>query len=503
LTRDDFEVFEDGRPVAVTHFAVVEEGRLKTPVQPAVPAAEEGAAPAAEAAAQPAGIPDDQRLFLVVYVDNFNIQPFNRNRVLRELRDFLRGKLDREDRVMLVTYDRELHVRRPWTSDPALVAAALQDLETMTGAAVHRESDRRDALRQIEEAQSPQVALSFARTYAGSIFNDLSFTIDALRDLVHGLAGMPGRKAVLYVSEGLPMIAGEDLFHAVQAKWSDYTSLTDSFEFDASRRFEELTAAANANRVTFYTIDAGGLRTYGYADASQQTAGQGAFVEQVYISNLQASLQKLAEDTGGKAIINSNRVTPALESVAADFDFYYSLGYTPAHFGDGRFYRIEVKVKNRKGLDIRAREGYRDKPVDVRMTDSTLAALLHQFEVNQLAIKLDFGEPARQTDGHYLVPVRVSIPLARLVLMPLQASHEARLRLFVAAMDGEGGMSEVQQIPVPISIPAADVERARQQLYLYSVSLLMRKGPHRVAVGLRDEASADSSFITGTVQVGN
>jgi hypothetical protein len=41
-----------------------------------------------------------------------------------------------------------------------------------------------------------------------------------------------------------------------------------------------------------------------------------------------------------------------------------------------------------------------------------------------------------------------------------------------------------------------------KQLYLYSVSLLMRRGPHRVAVGLRDEVGADASFITGSVVVG-
>ncbi|HEX4955485.1 MAG TPA: VWA domain-containing protein [Thermoanaerobaculia bacterium] len=502
LKREDFEILENGRPVTITNFSVMEGGKLIRP-----PGSEEEAPPESAPTVPgqpppPPPVPEDQRLHLVVYIDNYNIQPFNRNRVLRELRDFLRNRLDEQDRVMLVTYDRELHVQRGWTTDPRAVAAQLIELETMTGAAVHRESDRRDALERIEEAESAESALSIVRTYAGSIYNDLNFSIDALRDLVNGLAGMPGRKAVLYVSEGLPQIAGQDLYYAVQEKFREQTSITTSFEFDTSRRFQELTNAANTNRVTFYTIDAGGLRTYGYGDASKQTAGQIGFLEQAYSTNLQAPLLQMAEATGGKAIINANRVTKDLDKIAEDFDTYYSLGYTPGHFGDGRYYKIEVKVKGRKDLLVRHREGYRDKPAVQRMNDGTMAALMHRFESNPLGLRLDFdpGQPSK--DNLFLVPVKVSIPLSRVVMVPGDPSHRIRLKVYVVALDNEGGMSEIQEVPVLIDIPEAEAERAKTQWYLYTVQLLMRQGPHRVAVGLRDEVSGESSFITGQVAVG-
>ncbi len=505
LTKDDFEILENGRPVAITHFSMVEAGKLFKDD----PFAEPGQTPAPRGLLE-VPLSEDQRLHLVVYIDNYNIQPFNRNRVMRELRDFLRNKLDRDDRVMLVTYDRELHVRHSWTSDPAIVASALQDLEKLTGSAVHRESDRRDALERIEESESPQAAISYARLYASNLMNDLNFSIDAIRDMVNGLAGMPGRKAVLYVSEGLPMVAGEDLFHAAQQKFPNDSAMTEAFEFDSSRRFRELSAAANANRVTFYTIDAGGLRTLGYGDASRRTAGSGTaaggghFVEHIYVSNLQSSLLQLAEDTGGKAIINANRVTASLNQIADDFDNFYSLGYQPAHFGDGRYYKIEVKVKEKAGDNLKARhrEGYRDKAPSVLMSDGTVAALLHGFASNELGLKLDFGPQTRNDKGQYLVPVRVSIPLDKVTLLPREATHEARLQMFVAAMDDDGGQSDVQEAELPISIPNADVEKAKAQQFLYTVSLLMRGGPHRVAVGMRDQVGATTAFVTATVRVG-
>ena len=440
LTKDDFEIFENGKKVGITNFYAVDGGKARMIGDEPVPAASVPAQPGPPG--PPAGLvpqlPEDQRLRLVVYIDNFNLHPFNRNRVMKELRAFLGQKLNRDDQVMLVSYDRELHVRRTFTSDPGLINDALVELEKVSGHAVHHDSERRDVLRNIEDARSAAEALGHARSYAQSTFNDLSFSIDALKEMVGSLAGMPGRKAILYVSDGLQMIAGQDVYYAVQSKYGEQTTgLTESMQFDTSRRFTELTATANANRVTFYTIDAAGLRVYSSISAENQTAGQGVYVDSIQISNLQAPLQMLAEKTGGVAIINANQVGPHLEKLAQDFGTYYSLGYSPTHYGDGRYYKIEVKVKQ-KGYQVRHREGYRDKSPDSRMTDGTLAALNFPFEENPFGVELEFGKGTQKDGDHFLVPVLVKIPLGKLVLVPREQTHEARVRLYIAAMDEKG-----------------------------------------------------------------
>jgi hypothetical protein len=351
-------------------------------------------------------------------------------------------------------------------------------------------------------------AESYARTYAQSTFNDMAFSVDAIKKLVDSLAGMPGRKAVLYVSDGLPMISGQDLFYAVQNKWSEKsTSLTQTLEFDISRRLQELTYQANANRITFYTIDAAGLRTYESTSAANQGPGPTApglsqLVDSVNISNVQSTLQLLAEKTGGVAIINTNVAMPGLERIARDFNTYYSLGYTPPHFGDGRYYKLEVKVKNRRDLRVRHREGYRDKSTEARMNDGTMAALNFPFEENPLGISMEFGQPRPREDGFFLVPVLVRIPIGKLTLIPRATSEDARVRLFIAAMDSDGGTSEVQQTPVPISVPKAEVAVAQKKYFVYTVSLLMRGGQQRVAVGVRDDVGALASFLSRGLTVG-
>lgn len=506
LTKDDFELFEDRRPVEITNFYAMEEGMPVDGPEDEAEAAEEAEVPAPppltarEERAQE--LPADQRLFLVVYVDNFNIHPLNRNRVLDDLGYFLSTEVQRGDQVMLVTYDRSLHVRRPFTAEPAAIARSLEELENLTGHAPNRAEERRQALERISEARSTGQASAYARMHAESVQNDLRFTLGALRDLLDQLSGLPGRKALLYVSDGLPMVPGQDLFHAVPDSRGGSRAITDSFQYDASRQFDQLTNAANANRVTFYTIDAAGLRLASSFSAENANPSVNLQVDSVYNSNLQSPLRYMAEETGGVAVVNTNRILPRMKSIADDFNTYYSLGYSPARAGTGRYHDIRVRVKDRKDLVVRHRQGYRDKSVEAQMTDGTLSALRFGFLNNPLNVRLAFDQPSRKDNRFFVVPVNVEVPLSEVVFVPRADTYEARLRLYLAALDGDGDTSPVQQVPVPISIPADEMEHARTQLYRYTVPLLMRSGAHQVSVGVRDELASRESYVVDSVRVG-
>jgi hypothetical protein len=87
LKQEDFQIFEDGHPVAISNFYSVDDsGKPRTAalLPPPVPGAAKP--PGVE---EPPPVPEEQRLYLIVYVDNFNIKPFNRNRVFRRIREFL------------------------------------------------------------------------------------------------------------------------------------------------------------------------------------------------------------------------------------------------------------------------------------------------------------------------------------------------------------------------------------------------------------------------------
>ena len=504
LTKDDFELLQDNRPMRITNFYAVEEGRVTGPEMPEAVAEVPVPAPLAPPVDLEPAIPDDQRLHLVVYVDNFNIRPFNRNRVFRALREFLTTKLRPGDRVMLVSFDRSLHVRRQFSSDPLTVASALFELEKLSAFGLHADAERRDALNEVDDLNDSMSAVTRVRQYAESVMNDLTFSIRALKEMVDVLAGLPGRKAILYVSDGLPLVAGEDVFYAVEQKFKDRsTALLESRSFDATRRFQELAFQANANRVTFYTLDAAGLRTPTSISAAERDPLASGIVDSVHFANIQQPLHLLAEATGGRAIVNMNDPGPALGGIAEDFQTYYSLGYTPGQEGTGRYRKITVRLKNKtRGIEVRHREGYRDKPVYTRLSDGVRSALFFGAAHNPMGLVVQTDQQTRRDDGNYTVNVAVLIPIGSLVLVPEGDRHVARARLFVGAMDEQGDTSEVQEVQVPISIPEAEVEVARKQHFSYTLPLIMRGGPHKLSVGLRDDFAASSSFALHYFTVG-
>ena len=502
LTEDDFQILEDGRPVAMTNFYAVEAGERRN----AGAGLEESGEGSPEAAAAQLPLIEDEpdRLRLVILVDNVNIEAVHRNRVFRDLRRFLVEKLAPDDEVMLLSYERSLKVKQPFTNDPQIVARQLFELESLSSNSTQAGHERFELLRQIEESTDPARVERYIRNYAQSSQNDLNFTLRAIRELVRSLAGLPGRKALLYVSDGLPMTPGEEMYIALTHRYPRQASLIDAREFDASRSFRELANLANSNRVSFYTLDAAGVRLSMAGDVERggSSAGLVSAFDAAFTNNVQNPLRYLAGTTGGRAILNTNNPFTALERLATDADNYYSLGYTPSHSGDGRYHRIEVKVA-RKGVEVRHREGYRDKPVFDRMADGVESVLRWGRGANPLAFRLKFDAAAASEDGEVVVPMIVEIPLGKMVLLPKGEKRTGRITIFVAANDAKGRRAPVQQVPVTISIPAAgrEGEEPESAFYRYTIPMRMRPGRQRIAVGVRDELGAVEGFAVSSVDV--
>ena len=434
---------------------------------------------------------------------------------------------------MLATYDLGLKTRQAFTGDPAALDTALQAIEKLSSLGIQSDQDRRSALRTLysihELNPCSYEMVAPVESYAQQTRDQALRTIGALKLLVNSLAGIPGRKAVLYVSDGLPATPGEELFQVVYeicgggaassglpgldskpagapeiGGYPASQALLDAQKYSLASRFEDLTAHANANRVTFYTLQASGLRGFASAEADidlGERVLQLMTVQQVQTTNLQNSLYSMAADTGGRAILNANDFLPDLGRMREDFSVYYSLGYTPAHAGDGRQHRVTVKV-GKPGLKARHRQSYRDKSLAERTMDRTLAALLHGIEDNPLKIAMEIGDPVRLADGRWSVPVRLRIPLFQLTIVNLQGVYQGRLRLVVVTGDAQGGTSAPRQVPVPIQISSKQVLNAMGQYYLYNLTLEMAAGSQRVAVAVRDELGAATSYLGRPVQVG-
>ncbi len=506
LSREDFVVTEDGRPVEVVNFHHVSDGQVAAQVpEPEAPPAERDLLDVPRLAERQ--VPDSQRLHLVVYVDNYHIHPLNRNRVFGRLRGFLRRVVRPGDEVMVASYDRSLNIRHPFTSDPELVTNTLRELERFSGSAIERESERADAVKAIYESQSLRQAEARARQFSEAGYHELGLALRALEELVGSLAGLPGRKMLLHVSDGLPMVPGQDLYQAIQLRYEDISALGQAISWDRSREYNRLISNANSNRISFYTIDAGGLRVQSGMGAENPAINNPRVVsgtlDGVRRRNLQAPLIMMAKQTGGQSVMNTNDVLDGLDRFARDFDNYYSLGYRAPASDRGRYHKIEVRLKNKeKGWEIRHRDGYRDKPIEDRVTDSVNAFLVHGYETNPLEVSLELGPQSPGEDKYFNVPVRVRVPMAKLTLLPQADVHVARLKFYFGAIDEKGRDAELQELPFELRIPASSIEVARQDEVVQVINATMRKGDQKLVVAVRDEISEERSIVGRYVRVG-
>ena len=502
LTREDFEILEDGVPQEVTHFFTV-ENRLSDRPEAAEAAAPETAEPVPARRKHYEPPPEDEQLRLVIYFDNVFLRPANRNKVTRLTNQFVNRIMGPGDLVMLASFDKSLHIRHPFTKDLESFRQKLDEIELVTGFAQQAQTERRDVIKRIEASQSEFEAESHVDFYAKSLNFDVSQSIKALREVIGSLAGLPGRKALLYVSDGLPMTAGEELFHLLDLIYpnNQFGGLLQASRYNMRHRFRELTSNANANGVTIYTLEAAGLRSHASLSAEYGGFGDRSYVEidSIREFSFEEPLMMMAADTGGLAALNTNNIDGALSRVVSDLENYYSLGYEPAHAVQGRYHKIDVRVK-RKGVKVRHRTGYRDKVVSTRVHEGTLATLLFGPEKNPLEVKLNFAGAKQQEGGRRLVPLEVRIPLGRIALIPREELHQGQLRVAVAVLDGDGRVSPVDQKDFSVSIPAADLEAARQQYYVYAVELMMRPGDHLIAVGVHDDFSGEATFIRQPVR---
>ena len=535
LAADDFEVRENGRPVELSNFFEFTDGLDASARERAASARRDG---------QPSDLnrfipaeppPPEHRLSLMVYIDNNNLTPTDRNRLLPFLRNFLSVQLSPYDRAMLAVYDSgSFEVALPFTTEAWRVAEATGEVARVIGSRDRIESQRLDILREIDDDMVRYNAvIELVRDFAAQVRSEVDASIANVDNAIRTMAGLPGRKAILYISNGLPMRPAEDLFRAIEERFSDSrgrwrtapqagslfanarsidaaNASLEAYQYDLARRFDELASLANANGVTFHSVAAAGARISGMNTADLRFSSS---IEFTRAANLEEPLLRLADRTGGRAIVNTRNFAGGFDRIASDLQNRYSLGYSPTHIERGDTHRIEVELtdeaRRRYGrrLSIRHRDSYVDKPASARMADLTLAALSMGEAANPMGVRISpvrgSGSEARLESGDVQSRMLVAIPIGPLTLAPTADGHEARVRLWVQVIDEEGRVSEVTEHPVPVLVKEGEIEDARELSWPFAVDVVTAPGPHRVAVGVRDDLAATTSVVTFDLDAGN
>jgi VWFA-related protein len=524
LTKDDFELFEDGKPQKVDTFSVVDIPMQRAdrfvfrdrPVTLDVRSNRE---------------PFAGRLYVIV-LDDLDTSLHRTTHVRAFAREFIEKRLGANDFAAVVFTSG--YAGQDFTNDPQLLIAAvdrflgrriLPPMLDVLDARYQREVTRA-SLSDEDVNNSRQTGDKLNdRTTAGADM-ERSYravtVLNTLKNVSDVLASVRGRrKAVLFFSEGIdyPMT---DVFAA--GSGSDVQRITE----------DAITAAARAN-VNYYTLDPRGLIGMSEEFMQKQDTGLTAdapveptpldarkdLMAQVRISL--DSLRALAEQTGGYAAVNANDLGPAFDRIVERSSHYYVLGYyPPTHPRDGRFHKIEVRVK-RPGLNVTARKGYaaprgktpeeraRDeearrarearKPLGDNTTSQLRDVLAGPLPVSGLSFSVQ-AAAFRNTAKDASVALAIEIDGSRLPLSR-QASglttNQVELSFF--DLDESGKAHQGVRGLFDLALRPDTVERVKSGGVRANTRIVLPPGRHQLRIGVREQQTGNSGSVFYDLQV--
>ena len=515
LGPDDFDVREDGKPVEVDFFSEVTDAVFARPVDEG---GEPGSASEADGTTGPV-----EPAHLVLYFDELHLGPASRKQAIEDLRAFLDEERFPAERVLIFRQDRNLITEAYFGSSREDLDAALARIEASPGMGGQSQQAKRLAVRRLNQlwqdakvlassgasrrntAPAPcgmfvRQALPEVETAARIGRDRISATLDHLTTAARFLAAMPGVKTLLYVSDALERTPGRDLQDFITGlcpAGDRFRSLQPVEEL--STAFHELTRHANANRVTIYSLQTSGLRA-GFLSAAEQPSvdflGGNPFNSSIREAE-RDGMAVLADETGGRAIFNRNQFGDELEQIANEMASYYSLAYRPPHGGDGGEHQIRVRVRGRN-LQVRHRRGYRDKSSDLRLNEQLDGALYLGLVENPLGVRLGAGRVRAAAGGKRRLPLHVMVPAARVAFLPVEDKEMAQIRVLVASR--HAATSKVVRDEKTFQIEAPPDRETRLLDLVFHVDI--PEGLNMVAVGVRDDATRETAFVSTTLAVG-
>lgn len=527
LRADEVEIYEDGKRQEITSFGLVQTGSETNQVAGTTP----GVRP-------PLAIemsPFRGFNYIIVVVDRTSLNQQDLEQTFKASEKFLAEQLQPNDLVSVFVAGSRLLMVQNFTNNKERLTTAMRNAtDPSVSLPTISESDRlaREVsisgvpIDQASTTPDPGAGGSGA---AGAIadLNNLAERVNSSFDSLVGqfqsfavvqdlLALMqlynrvPGRKSVVFFSEGLAVDS------AVESA------------------FSSLINTANRNNFAFYTVDAAGLRTdaagnrpifsaapapgarrverdrslvdatgnsgLGRAERSVRTAGNSA-------------LHRLAVDTGGVPLRNSNDLNRGFQSVADDLQSYYALAYAPTNPAiDGKFRSIEVKV-TRKDADVRARKGYYATPEGngglLLPFEQPVIAMLYEAQngAEKDALPVMVKVERFRTENGWALPIVMHMNASQLEAAKIEGKREKdtpfefEVDAVAVVRDASGRIVAKTSRSYLYKATEAELDRFKQLelTNTFSQPLVVPPGTYKIAVGIYDPNAEKGTVVERAV----
>lgn len=346
LTKDDFSIFDRGKPQTISVFSVYSSAGEQQPLPPM---------PRNTFSDIPRYGDTTPRSVTIVLLDNLNtlygsspesqyeatpfwVEDLALQNARKHLTEFIKT-LDPRDRVAIYGLRDTLHILCDFTSDRDQLLSILKNYDTtpMTNRAFAEPSSQHPPVMGHVADGFENAGVSFR---AGVVNGDRDAeTMAALQEIASHVANIPGRKNLIWLTANLPF-SGAAMAHVL--------------------------SPAN---IAVYPVDARGLLAHSFSEQpdtiggnADEVSGAAGHFDNAPAQSSQpigiATMQKVAYETGGQAFVNTNDITGVIRKAVEDSAVTYTLGfYIGQDALDGKFHELTVRLK-RKDLTVRYAKGY-------------------------------------------------------------------------------------------------------------------------------------------------
>ena len=517
LQREQFELRVDGKPQPISFFDRVTAGSASEDAQLA---AARGGASSLSAAHQPNVRPLDRGRTILFFLDDLHISAANLTRMRETLLRFLEQEMGQNDWVAILTSSGQLGVLQQLTSNHTVLRTAINRLRprdytmrdgertpmTEYQALAIERSDRNvfdyfvdqflkeQGLTRMRGATGTAIAKARGlaettiKARARSILEQAAAvtknTLSGLDSIVRATSALPGRKLLFFISDGF---------------------LIDERTTATEQELSRLTDTAARSGIVIYALESRGL-TSGVVPASERMAfdpgASLAATDSGALTATQEPLHTLARNTGGRALLDTNALGPALAQAFEETARYYLLAWRPeAVERKGKFHHIEVAIKERPELSVRVRGGFFEEPAASISTEARDSASAKK-EKKEKAENSPLMQSLRSMYPRAALPVSLSVGFintadAGLALMAsVQVSSEAlgfntpgglqktEVALAGVLLDDQG--KTVSEFEQQLMVDPSKMTPAQQRQLIYSHRFQIKPGLYQIRVAARE-----------------
>jgi VWFA-related protein len=483
LTRDDFTVFEDGKKqdIASFDFENVDALQMAGAADATVTGAAAGKTGSLLSTKQQPTLQGRDRRLMLLFFDFSAMEQDEIDRTVDAGKKYVQSNMKPADLVGLMSLSTNLSLDLDFTDNKELI---LQKLGT------YNDSEGQGFENGTTGSAEGGAETSGSYTVDDTDYN--TFSADrkllALQSVMQSLGKIPQKKSLIYFSNGITQ-SGVDNQSALRAA----------------------TASAVRANVSIYPVDVRGLSAFPPGGQAQNASlhGQAAYNGQSILSDLngnaasQETLYTLAEDTGGKAYMDTNDLSGVFTQVQKDTSAYYVLGYTSTnHLKDGHYRHLKVVVK-RPDVKLEYRPGYyagRDfehmnKGDREDQLENELTAELPQTEVAVYAGTAYF----RQDDSHYYLAVSLVVPGSQIPFVQEKDKDAATIDIIGEVL--ESGKFPVGRQRDTVKLAVDSTQQVRRKNLQYNTGFILAPGTYHLKFIVRENRSGRMGSFETDVRV--